>query len=169
MTEKEVQCLIAERLGLGVVTIPNVLMIPSNHTGYGYEADLLYFRTQSPYLYEVEIKCYYNDFINDFKKKKYHNNDNIRGLYYAFPDEIWECHKDDIQDALKEKNPGAGIMIASYRSSYNLFFKRCKLKKVKRLTVEQQMHYMRIGCYKWWKREFNPLYHEYLDHYFANI
>lgn len=163
MTEKEVQCLIAERLGLGVVAIPNVLMIPSNHTGYGYEADLLYFRTQSPYLYEIEIKCYYDDFINDFKKKMYHNNDNIRGLYYAFPDGIWECHKDDIQDVLKEKNPGAGIMIASYSSSQNLIFKRCKLKKVKQLTIEQQMHYMRIGCYKWWKREFNPLFHKYLE------
>lgn len=151
MTEREAQILIADQLGLSVVSIPNVGMPVGGWSWY--EADLIYFRPKSGYLTEVEIKLDYQDFVHDFEKKHYHDDRDVKYFYYAFSPELWESRKDDILDVLADKNPDAGIMTVPTPAFPNLIVRHARPRNgVDRLTPERQMKYMRIGAYKWWKR-----------------
>lgn len=151
MTEREAQILIADQLWLSVVTIPNINMPPGGLNLY--EADLVYFRPHSGYLSEVEIKLDYQDFVNDFTKRHYHNSPDVKYFYYAFSHEMFDSRKEDILSILAKKNPDAGIMAIPTPACPKFIIKRARPREnIPKLSPKKQMQYMRIGAYKWWKR-----------------
>ncbi|WP_455780539.1 hypothetical protein [Megasphaera elsdenii] len=164
MTEQEMQMWIASSLGMNVNAIPNVLLDAGDGRGW-YEADLVYFRGNG-YLFEVEIKTSFNDFKKDFEKSAYHTSRQVRGLYYAFPHTLWDERQQSIIELLGEKNPKAGIMLVSGRDATGLpfVFQRAKLRKdALPLNREQQLAFFRLGCRKWWKREYEARQQSWWD------
>lgn len=65
-----------------------------------YEADFIYFDLKIRYITEVEIKTSIQDFKRDFKKKRYHDCENVKYLYYAVPRSLYNDHSDDIDKLL---------------------------------------------------------------------
>lgn len=111
-----------------------------------YEADIVYI-TKSDYLVEVEIKVDINDFRSDFKKKIYHSSSFVSSLYYAFPEELYKKHKDEIHD----KTAGIAGIIGVFKYDCKVKSKAPKRKEVPPLTDIQIKDFMRIGCMKWFK------------------
>ena len=83
MNETDIQYVLGRHLFLKKICIPNVNMYCVGKTEY--EADFIYFDLKTRYLTEIEIKTSIQDFRNDFKKKRYHDCENVKYLYYAIP------------------------------------------------------------------------------------
>ena len=161
MTEKEMQLMLGKHFGIQYICIPNILMtgeykeemLPEiekleawQKPSKMYEADIVYI-TKSSYLTEVEIKVDINDFRSDFNKKVYHSSPLVSALYYAFPEELYKKHKDEIRERVKEI---AGIItVCNYECKVKA--KAPKRKNIKALTDTQIKDFMRIGCMKWFK------------------
>lgn len=124
--------------------IPNVLM---NNNGF-YEADMICINYKTGYLQEIECKVSIEDFRADFKKKKYHNHPHVRQLSYAFPEQMWNEHKEEILQRIEECGGRVGVIIIDNGHKPKTI-KRAKARKhVKRLTVVEMLHYLRLGCMK---------------------
>ena len=112
---------------------------------------------KSDYLIEVEIKISISDFRADFKKKHYHDCSEVNALYYALPKELYEKHKEEVNESCDKV--GAGIILISKRNFPNghsycyletcAFAKKPKLRKAKPLTVYQKLKFARLGCLRW--------------------
>ena len=149
MTEYDIQAELGCYYGVekGQIVVPNVLL-------GSYEADFITI-TKSDYLIEVEIKISISDFRADFKKKHYHDCPEVNALYYALPKELYEKHKEEINESCDKV--GAGIILIGedkYGSgdSYRYFAgiaKKPKLRKAKPLTVWQMLNFARLGCLRW--------------------
>ena len=135
------------------ICVPNVLMtVPKKGQ---YEADLLHFNLKSLHLTEVEIKLNLQDFLNDFKKKIYHESNEVMYLYYCLPSNMYYLHKDIIDSKLGD----SGLILlydvdtdtedgAFYE--FGCYQKRAKKRKgVSKLSMDRAMYYMRLGCMKW--------------------
>lgn len=144
ITEFEMQKEISfKRVLQGQICIPNVLLFDKNQT----EVDLLII-TKHNTLIEVEIKVSIQDFKKDFQKKKFHNNKDISRVYFAFPLELFEKHKEFILDKLpidigiitvKGKNQGSKVeRLAGKRSDVVI-------------SEEEKSNYIRLGAMKWLK------------------
>ncbi|MBM6823505.1 MmcB family DNA repair protein [Veillonella magna] len=165
MTEREVQKAIGSNRSLrGYICIPNVMM------SYGrYEADLIMIREKSKRVYEVEIKVDYHDFLKDFNKKCYHDHPDISYFFYAFPQDLYTAHKEDIDTLIK---PGTGVMLVARKYHRNVYWKNGKViegekspyydvdvikratcRPVQPISTERMYDYMRIGCMKWSRAE----------------
>ena len=95
-----------------------------------YEADFVYFNLNTLHLTEVEIKTDINDFKNDFKKARYHDNHNVMYLYYA---DTFDCRGNIYE--------------------FGGFVKKAKrIKGSVKLNEQEKEYYMRIGCMKWVNR-----------------
>ena len=149
MTECDIQTVLGCHYGVdkGQIVVPNVLL-------GSYEADFIMI-TKSDYLIEVEIKISISDFRADFKKKHYHDCPEVNALYYALPKELYEKHKEEVNESCDKV--GAGIILISKRNfpngrSYEYFagfVKKPKLRKAKPLTVRQMLNFARLGCLRW--------------------
>lgn len=151
MTECDIQAELGCYYGgdKGQIVVPNVLLD-------SYEADFITI-TKSDYLIEVEIKISISDFRADFKKKHYHDCPKVNALYYAFPTELYEKHKEEIDESCEKV--GAGIILIAEKNLLNgksycylercTFAKKPKLRKAKPLTVWQMLNLARLGCLRW--------------------
>ena len=142
MTELEMQKEISfKRVLQGQICIPNITLFGKGNT----EVDLLII-TKNNSLIEVEIKVSIQDFKNDFKKKHFHNHEDISRVYFAFPLDLFERYKPLILDMLPRK---FGIITVEGIKMNS---------KVQRLAAKQRnvvisddvkINYMRLGCMKW--------------------
>ena len=149
MTECDIQAELGCYYGVdkGQIVVPNVLL-------GSYEADFITI-TKSDYLIEVEIKISISDFRADFKKKHYHDCPEVNALYYALPKELYEKHKEEVNESCDKV--GAGIILIGeekYGSEYSYRYfagivKKPKLRKAKPLTVYQELKFARLGCLRW--------------------
>lgn len=155
MTEKEMQIMLGKHFGIKNICIPNILMIGEyrkdilpeiEKPSKMYEADIVYI-TKSSYLTEVEIKVDINDFRSDFNKKVYHSSPLVSALYYAFPEELYKKHKDEIRERVK----GIAGIITVCNYECKVTAKAPKRKNIKALIDTQIKDFMRIGCMKWFK------------------
>lgn len=153
LTEQDIQCIIGHGMGLQNIVIPNVRMsVP----GGWYEADLLYINKNN-FVYEIEIKVDYHDFLKDFYKRIYHASPVVRGLYYAFPRKLYERYKEDICQRINEVHPKPGIIICEELT--HTFINRCVANKtVKAISGKEKYDLMRLGCMKWWSREIRVIH-----------
>lgn len=156
--ESGIQRALGEKLCLKNICIPNLTMYNPNEREY--EADFIYFNLNKDFLTEVEIKINIEDFRNDFKKHRFHDDKHVKYLYYAFPRYLYGAFKDEIEE--KCKSVGAGVIsitgTATVRmenpSSYLVTYEK-KAKARSRytpLTDMDKLKIMRIGCMKWVKR-----------------
>lgn len=149
MTECDIQAKLGCHYGVykGQIVVPNVLL-------NSYEADFITI-TKSDYLIEVEIKISISDFRADFKKKHYHDCPNVNALYYAIPKELYEKHKEEIDESCEKV--GAGIILIAEKNfpngnSYRYlesFAKKPKLRKAEPLTGWEMLKFARLGCLRW--------------------
>lgn len=111
MTERDIQAALGCYYGVEkkLIAVPNVLL-------GSYEADFVTI-TKSDYLTEVEIKISIRDFRADFKKKHYHDWFEVNALYYALPKELYEKHKEEIEESCDKV--GAGIILIGQRTPEN--------------------------------------------------
>ena len=145
LTEQDIQYALGKHLFLKNICIPNVMMRDSGKPPY--KADFVYFNLNTLHLTEVEIKTDINDFRNDFKKARYHDNHNVMYLYYAIPREL-------LGDA--------GLILIDEIDTFDFrgniyefggFVKRAKrIKGSIKLNEIEKEYYMRIGCMKWVNR-----------------
>lgn len=89
-----------------------LFLIPNVSYGFlKYEADMLTV-SNSGYLSEIEIKRSRSDFLADFKKKHFHDDDRIKYKYYAISSELYNEVKDLFD---KEETKKFGIFICEKR------------------------------------------------------
>ena len=156
MDETDIQYVLGKHLFLRKICIPNVSMYCPGKTEY--EADFIYFDLKTQYITEVEIKTSVQDFKRDFKKKRYHDCENVKYLYYAMPRSLY----DDYYDVIDELLGDAGLIlideidVADSRGNiyeFGGFIKRAKARNdAYPLSHNGLMHYLRIGCMKWVNR-----------------
>lgn len=156
MNETDIQYVLGRHLFLKKICIPNVNMYCVGKTEY--EADFIYFDLKTRYLTEIEIKTSIQDFRNDFKKKRYHDCENVKYLYYAIPRSLYDAHCDEIKSLIGD----AGLILIDEIDSLDFrgniyefggFVKRAKARKdAYPLSPKAQMYYLRIGCMKWVNR-----------------
>ena len=162
MTEREIQLIIGRNIGFKNICIPNVIltgeylteelagiekMKPWQRPSKMYEADLIYI-SPADFVTEIEIKITIEDFRNDFNKRIFHSSPLVSRFYYAFPQELYKQHKAEINAAVKGI---AGIVTVC--SGMQTQFKTVapKRKNAKKLTFNEKLNFMRIGCMKWFK------------------
>lgn len=151
MTEQDIQATLGVHYGCGCkaangsmnIIVPNVLMYTANGM---YEADFITI-TKSNYLIEIEIKISITDFRADFTKKHFHDSPEVNSLYYAIPKDLYEKYKEEIEKSCEKI--GAGIIIIKQNCYWGGIAKKPKLRKVKPLTISQQLKYARLGCLRW--------------------
>ena len=156
MTERDIQVVLGKHLFRNNICIPNVSMYCPEKTEY--EADFVYFSMETQFLTEVEIKTNFQDFKNDFKKKRYHDCKNVKYLYYAMPSCVYSEYREEINNMLGD----AGLILIdetdtdSYRGNllrFGGFVKRAKARADwYELSPTGLMHYLKIGCMKWVNR-----------------
>ena len=156
MTERDIQVILGKHLFRNNICIPNVSMYCPGKTEY--EADFVYFSMETQFLTEVEIKTNFQDFKNDFKKKRYHDCKNVKYLYYAMPSCVYSEHREEINNMLGD----AGLILIdetnpdSYREElfrFGGFVKRAKARTDwYELSPTGLMHYLKIGYMKWVNR-----------------
>lgn len=156
MTEHDIQTVLGKHLFRKKICIPNVLMRNSGKPPY--EADFIYFNLNTLHLTEVEIKTDINDFRNDFKKARYHDNHNVMYLYYAIPRDLYDNHYETIDELLGN----AGLILIDEIDTFDCrgniyafggFVKKAKrIKGSVKLNETEKDYYMRIGCMKWVNR-----------------
>lgn len=149
MDEQTIQRALGWHFGIerGCIPIPNVLM-----SGGRYEADFVCIN-KNDYLTEVEIKISVADFKADFKKKHYHDSNDVRSLYYALPKELYKANKDLFKSMAAER--GAGIIAVSGCRSCEIVQRAAIRREVKPLGTWQMLYYMRLGCLKWFKPQYD--------------
>ena len=112
---------------------------------YLHECDILLL-TKSGYLWEIEIKVFKSDLINDKKKSHGHMNDSIKRLYFAIPDYIKDYEK-HIPDR-------AGIIIIRRAKHSKRLF--CKIvrpatnQKGYRLNADERYKMATLGAMRVW-------------------
>lgn len=166
--EAEIQYRVANFFGIKQITIPNVnfawasCKIPKYNKrgdlerfdypfeGIRHEADLITIN-ENDYMYEVECKCSYSDFLADFKKSEKHLTKYTRGVYYAFTKEMYEKNENKIHQILNDNFREAGIIVVDdYICEVK---KKPKYIKTEKIPIEVKLYLMRIGCHKWWRRK----------------
>ena len=146
LNEESIQIALGNHYGResGMIAVPNVLMYSKD--GGMYEADFITI-TKSGYLTEVEVKISISDFRADFEKQRYHDSPHVNSLYYALPKELYQKHKEEIDNSCNKV--GAGIILIRSDSWWDGIVKKPKLRKVKPLTIYEKLDYARLGCMKW--------------------
>jgi len=124
------------------------------------EADLIVI-SKSLLMYEVEAKCSVSDLKNEKKKKcykraKYYKpEDRITKKHYAMPEEVFEKAGDEVP-------ADCGVILiykvekGYYKGQYKAKMHRAakKIKGSRKLTSEEQIKLMRLGCLRQWAQKF---------------
>mgnify|MGYP005906286723 CR=1 FL=1 len=142
MTELEMQKEISFKRALqGQICIPNVVLYDKGRT----EVDLLII-TKTNTLIEVEIKVSIQDFKKDFQKKQFHNHKDISRVYFAFPLNLFETHKEIILDKLPKE---FGIITVKGINQDSKVQRMATKRSDAIISEEEKNNYMRLGCMKW--------------------
>ncbi len=142
------------------------LVVPNVAWGFWeHEADLVVV-TASGYLTEIEIKRSWTDFLADFQKECYHDDQRIDKLYYAVPECMLEPCKKYLDSADAQARFGIhgegpirhvqpGIII--YRSPDEAKFRRISVQmepsmggRGRKLTDKEIVKLSRLGCLRYW-------------------
>ena len=121
------------------------IVIPNISFGFNiHECDLFIIKP-SGYVVEVEIKRSISDLKADFKKKHKHEDERIKELFFAVPDELYEKCKDLIPE-------DAGILVFyEFENKCYVRLKRAAKKTSgRKLTDMEKMKVMRLGCLRIW-------------------
>lgn len=122
-----------------------------------HEADLVGF-SNAGVLTEYEIKRSWSDFIADFKKKSYHNDDRIAALYYVVPEIMAEPAVEYIDAFSKERAENGDMghyykagVIAINEEGYTKVVKYCNYPASnKKMYIENIVELERLGCLRYW-------------------
>ena len=133
----------------GLLAIPNV--------SWGFfnwgEADLI-FISRSMYIFEVEIKTRYSDFLAEAKKKKFlprfkkDRDKNIRRFFYAAPQELAE-------QILKETEEHIGVLSVTKTKRglvVTLLRKSKENRLAKKVTAKDLLKLVRLQSFRFFKR-----------------
>lgn len=139
-TTKEIELAVAHYFDIRQKTI-----IPNISWGLNiHECDLLIL-TNSGYATEIEIKVSKSDLKADMKKLHHqgHYEKKIKYLYFAIPEKL----EKDIQYIPKH----AGIIKVSKTGYIDIIRPPIYNNKCRKLTTEEQLHFMKLGCIRIWK------------------
>jgi len=131
------------------------IIVPNIHWGAGlHECDVLIIQ-KSKFAIEVEIKISIADLKADFKKKHGHISEQIKYLYYAIPERLYE-------KALPLIPLEAGILTittsepAEFSDDKTTYYhahikRKAKQKKVfRKMTDDEVINIARLGCIRMW-------------------
>lgn len=129
------------------------IIVPNVSWGFfrEHEADLVVI-TQANYLTEIEIKRSWRDFLKDFRKDSFHDDNRITEFYYCVPECMVEAVKEFLASdkARGFKNYG-GIGIISYDEQANICFQRSGRKRISlKLTTGEVLEIARLGTLRFW-------------------
>lgn len=120
-----------------------------------HEADLVGF-SNAGVLTEYEIKRSWRDFLNDFKKKSYHEDNRIAALYYVVPEVMAQAAADYIEEQWKNNKDTyksyyrPGVLGFNEKGQYKTF-KHCNYPASnKRMYIENIVELERLGCLRYW-------------------
>lgn len=158
MTAREIELLMADYFGVRQnVIVPNVSWgFFLNYRKYGskyYEADLLVLKP-SGYLHEIEIKCTKADIKLDLIKKRHHDSEYVRQLWFAVPKELIADPNIPIRagilaislkpGSIKKKKPDIKDYIVET-------IKSAKVNPIAQpLSIDRQFKLMQLGCMRIW-------------------
>ena len=120
------------------------IIVPNVYWGlwFRHEIDVLVC-TPKGYCTEVEIKVSKSDILKDKKKRHGHNDERLKYLYFAVPEELKEY-------ALKHIQEHAGLVVVKRWEDGTTFCDRVKKAKARKhavpLTQDEKMQLMRLGC-----------------------
>ena len=77
----------------------------------------------------------------------------MRFLYYALQKDLYKDNKDLFKNMAAER--GAGIIIVSGCRSCEIVQRAAIRREVKPLGTWQMLYYMRLGCLKWFKPQYD--------------
>ena len=121
------------------------IIVPNVSWGLGlHECDLLVL-TPSNYAYEVEIKRSRADILADKKKHHDHYNEKISKLFFAIPENLWEC---------VDLIPGhAGIISITEKGVGNYccrLDRKAQRKSDYRFSADEKTQLARLGTMRVW-------------------
>jgi len=119
------------------------MIVPNVSWGFHIHECDLFIITKAHYAYEVEIKISKQDLKNDLKKRHMHEDNRIRKLFFAIPEEL-------NNDYIKYIPERAGIIVVNDN--------RCAIEKAaktnkaaKKLTDQDCINISRLGVLRYWK------------------
>ena len=128
------------------------IIVPNVSWGFfrEHEADLVVI-TKANYLTEIEIKRSWRDFLKDFRKDSYHNDNRITEFYYCVPECMVEAVKEFLyRDSTLELKYGK-IGLISFDEQGNICFVRDGRKRISlRLTTAEVLEVARLGTLRFW-------------------
>ena len=119
-----------------------------------HEADLVGF-SNAGVLTEYEIKRSWHDFLADYKKKSYHEDDRISRLYYVVPEVMAKAASDYIDerwntDDVYKSYYRPGVIAYTEDRTYKIT-KICNYPTSnKHMYIENIVEIERLGCLKYW-------------------
>ncbi len=120
------------------------LICPNIHWGMGinHECDVFVLK-KSGYAYEIEIKVSRGDLKKDLKKKRGHNSNKIRRLYFAIPEDLLSS---------KEFIPeNAGILVVGKYGRVTEIRRAKDNKEAIRISDQERFHLAHLACMRIWK------------------
>ena len=136
------------------------IVVPNVSWGlFWHEADLVVV-TKAGYLSEIEIKRSWTDFLADFKKRRYHDDDRIARFYYAVPECMYQPVKDYLEEnshkqCISKEPEMPGIII--YRTMDEPQYRRVEIirdpvsyKKATPLAEKDILQIARLGTLRYW-------------------
>ena len=128
------------------------IIVPNVSWGFfrEHEADLVVI-TAANYLTEIEIKRSWRDFLKDFRKDSFHNDNRIKSFYYCVPECMVEPCKEYLYSdpALERKHGRIGLI--SYDELGRICFERNGEREIAlKLTTAEALEIARLGTLRFW-------------------
>lgn len=128
------------------------IIVPNVSWGFfrEHEADLVVI-TASNYLTEIEIKRSWRDFLKDFRKDSFHNDNRIKNFYYCVPEcMVGPCKEYLYSDPALERRLGR-IGLISYDENGRICFQRSGEREIAlKLTTAEVLEIARLGTFRFW-------------------
>jgi hypothetical protein len=120
------------------------LICPNIHWGMGinHECDVFVLK-KTGYAYEIEIKVSRGDLKKDLKKKRGHNSNKLRRLYFAIPEYLIES-----KDLIPRH---AGILVIGKYGKVTEIRKAKDNKEAVRISDNERFHLAHLACMRIWK------------------
>lgn len=132
--------------------IRKYIIVPNVSWGFfaEHEADLVVI-TQAGYLTEIEIKRSWRDFLEDFKKNSYHNDNRIAEFYYCVPECMAGACKDYLyaDPSIEARYGKIGLLSFDERGDIR-FVRNGRKRNPLKLTAEEVLSVARLGVLRFW-------------------
>ena len=150
------------------------IMVPNISYGLlSYEADFVAM-SKSGYLTEIEIKRSFSDFKADFNKRHLHNDKLVYYFYYCVPEKIVEKVKTYLTEKFPDKDKCPALIYYNEYGDADIvryfgYVGAFRNKNARKLSVEEQVKFARLGCFRYWNTQkdtagklLNKRYEEYV-------